>query len=66
MATKINTGGLKSFDYSKEDLTPDPERERSIEEGYKEYYKRKKKERIIKISIVVLVLVMIGLWMTFG
>ena len=64
MTERVNTGGLVSFKYPEGHPAggPTPQEARDIEEGYREYDKRKKRNRIIKISlIVVLILIVMGL-----
>lgn len=69
MAEKVETGGLMSFDYNGKDgeeLSED--RKRGIEEGYKKFEERtarEKKTRVIKWTIVGVVLVLIALAIYF-
>ena len=59
---EVNTGGLKKFVYSKDHKPKaDPEVEREIDEAYKKYYERKRKERIRNwIIAIVIVLGILG------
>ena len=60
----VNTGGLKTFSYPRNHIPRrDPEASREIEEGYKAYHKRKKKEatnRAIFCILIALILAVIG------
>ena len=61
---EINTGGLKKFVYSKDHkLKADPKIIRGIDEGYKKYYERKRKERIRNWIIAIVVILIILGWL---
>lgn len=63
---EVNTGGLKKFVHSKSHkLKADPEIERGIDEGYRQYYKRKRKERIRNWIIAIVIALMILGWLLF-
>ena len=65
MTEEINTGGLKKFVYSKESPKAYEEFKKSIEQGYREYYSRKKKEKLtIVVIIAILILGVLG-WIFF-
>jgi len=58
---EVNTGGLKKFLWKKDDLKLESEREEAIEEGYRKYEIRKRKEkRNLIILIAVIILVILG------
>jgi len=52
MAEEIHTGGLKKFVRRKEKINLEPELERKIGEAYEKAGIRKKRDRIIKIAVV--------------
>jgi len=66
MAEEVNTGGLVRFGYKGEAGKLDEERKSDINRGYEEYALRKKTEkrnRLILIGVIVLVvLVGLGYW----
>jgi len=64
MAERVETGGLKSFNYNDSNLELDEERKRAIEEGYAQAAERKKREKrnrmILWIVVAMIVLGIIG------
>lgn len=59
MADRINTGGLRSFESTRPDR--DPELEKQIDLGYKKAEERKRRNRILWIMGIIIVLVVLGL-----
>ncbi len=65
MAERVHTGGTRSFDYGK-GYNPrlNDEDKRGIEEAYEKYYQRKaeekKRQKIIWISIIGIILILIA------
>lgn len=58
---EVNTGGLKKFLWKKCDLKLESEREKAIEEGYRKYEIRKRREkRNLIILIIVIILIVFG------
>jgi len=69
MAERVNTGGLKSFNYqSKKQQKLDKERKKEIELGYQQYYERKaieRKNKIIVYAIGIILLIIVGGYLVF-
>jgi hypothetical protein len=59
MKTKVNTGGLKTFVSSDKPLERDLEAENRIDNAYERVRKRKKRNKIITWTIIIL-LVLVG------
>jgi|GEM_PF-1594612 len=60
MAEKVETGGNIRFEYPK-GYRQSPitlEQQKEIEKGYAEYYKRKKREAWVKMSIWILIAIL--------
>jgi hypothetical protein len=68
MVEGVETGGLKRFDYSKlERGKLSDEERRGIKEAYGDYHRRRKKERLLRMILIVLFLVVfgVGAWILF-
>ena len=71
MAEQVLTGGVKSFSYNKQvELRLDDERKKDIKEAYNKYYERKENEKrnrkrnwILLIIGILIILVLIGIWL---
>ena len=61
MTIEVNTGGLKKFVYPKNHkVKRDYELEMDLEEGHRQADKRIKRNRIIKWSIIILIVIVVG------
>ena len=66
MTTRTHTGGLKTFVYPKNhnpQLTTEEKLE--FEDAYKKIDARKKKEIIIKVGAIVIIILIIGIYLIF-
>jgi len=62
MAERVETGGLKSFNYEGNNLELDEERRRAIEEGYAQAAERKRREKRNRIILwIVTALIVLGI-----
>jgi hypothetical protein len=66
MAERVSTGGTKTFEYDKGDISElDEERKKGIVEGYEKYYERKAREKMRR-TIWVIFLIAVVLLITLG
>ena len=60
MGERVETGGLMSFNYSKEERSKlSKEQKDEIDKGYEAYYERKRKEKRKRFFIVILIIIII-------